>query len=76
MPPDPIRFKGFNERERYIAVARLRINNAGVRNTHFKKEQLWELLLDIKFWIVFFMAFLIMIANGPVSTFTPARAHG
>jgi predicted MFS family arabinose efflux permease len=71
MPPDPIRFKGFNDRERYIAVARLRINNAGVRNTHFKKEQLWELLIDVKFWIVFAMAFLIMIANGPVSTFTP-----
>jgi len=71
MPPDPIRAKGFNERERYIAVARLRINNAGVRNTHFKKEQLFELLVDVKFWIVFSMAFLIMIANGPVSTFTP-----
>ncbi|EXJ74667.1 uncharacterized protein A1O5_01360 [Cladophialophora psammophila CBS 110553] len=71
MPPDPIRARGFNERERYIAVARLRINNAGVRNTHFKKEQLWELLVDVKFWIVFAMAFLIMIANGPVSTFTP-----
>lgn len=71
MPPDPIRAKGFNERERYIAVARLRVNNSGVRNTHFKKEQVFELLLDIKFWIVFSMAFLIMIANGPVSTFTP-----
>src|SRR6201999_1536773 len=32
MPPDPIRAKGFDERERYIAVARLRTNNAGVRN--------------------------------------------
>lgn len=71
MPPDPIRARGFTERERYIAVARLRVNNAGVRNTHFKKEQAFELLLDVKFWIVFAMAFLIMIANGPVSTFTP-----
>ena len=71
MPPDPIRAKGFNERERYIAVARLRSNNSGVRNTHFKIAQLWELCLDIRFWLAFAMAFLLMIANGPVSTFIP-----
>lgn len=71
MPPDPIRMKSLTERERYIAVARMRINNAGVRNTHFKKEQVVEVLMDIRFWIVFSMAFLIMIANGPVSTFSP-----
>lgn len=71
MPPDPVRAKHFTERERYIAVARMRINNAGVRNTHFKKEQLFELLTDVKFWLVFAMAFLILVANGPVSTFTP-----
>ena len=71
MPPDPIRAKGFNDRERYIAVARMRVNNAGVRNTHFKKAQVYELVVDPKFWMVFSEAFLIMIANGPVSTFIP-----
>lgn len=71
LPPDPIRAKGFSERQRYIAVARLRSNNSGVRNTHFKKEQVFELLTDIKFWLMFLTAFLSMIANGPVSTFKP-----
>lgn len=66
LPPDPIRMRGLTDRERYIAVARMRVNNAGVRNTHFKKEQAFEVLVDIRFWIVFAMAFLIMIANGPV----------
>lgn len=66
MPPDPIRMRGLTERERYIAVARMRVNNAGVRNTHFKKHHVIEVLKDIRFWIVFAMAFLIMIANGPV----------
>ena len=65
MPPDPIRMRGLTDRERYIAVARMRVNNAGVRNTHFKKEQAFEVLIDIRFWIVFAMAFMIMIANGP-----------
>jgi hypothetical protein len=31
LPPDPIRAKGFDQRERYILVARLRSNNSGVR---------------------------------------------
>lgn len=71
MPPDPIRAKGFTERERYIAVARLRVNNSGVRNTHFKMEHVKELLRDEKFWLMFAQAFLILIASGPVNTFTP-----
>ena len=76
LPPDPVRARGFNERERYILVARLRSNNAGVRNTHLKTSQIWELLLDAKFWVVFAISFLSMIANGPISTFVPIIIHG
>ncbi|KAJ5116537.1 hypothetical protein N7456_000885 [Penicillium angulare] len=71
LPADPVSARGFNERQRYIAVARLRINNSGVRNTHYKKGQVAELLYDIKFWLIFLIAFLSMIANGPISTFIP-----
>ncbi|KAF5656338.1 allantoate permease [Fusarium circinatum] len=76
LPPDPVRAKGFNERERYILVARLKTNNSGVRNTHLKVAQIWELLLDPKFWTVFSIAFLSMIANAPISTFVPIIIHG
>ena len=63
----PIGAKGFGARERYIAVARLRTNNSGVRKTHWKKGQLVEALLDIKFWLMFFIAFFTMIGNGAYS---------
>jgi len=76
MPPDPIRAKGFNERERYISVARLRVNNAGVRNTHFKMQQVTELFMDPHFWLAFSMAFLSMIAAGPVNAFIPIIIAG
>ncbi|KAH7017093.1 major facilitator superfamily domain-containing protein [Ilyonectria destructans] len=76
LPPDPVRVKGFDERERYVLVARLRTNNSGVRNMHLKVEQIWELLLDAKFWVVFSIAFLSMIANGPISTFVPIIING
>jgi len=71
LPPDPVRASGFTERQRYISVARLRTNNSGVRNTHFKLGQVLELLMDEKFWLLFAIAFLCMIANGPISTFSP-----
>lgn len=69
LPPDPIRAKGFDERERFIAVSRMRVNNTSVRNTHFKNGQAVELFTGIKFWLIFFYAFFAMIANGPISTF-------
>lgn len=76
LPPDPVRAKGFTEREHYILVARLRSNNAGVRNTHLKVGQIVELLLDTKFWAVFGISFLSMIANAPISTFVPIIVNG
>ncbi len=71
LPPDPVRARHLSERERYIAVARLRQNNTGVRNTHLKKGQVLELLSDIKFWLLFSMALLMEISNAPASTFIP-----
>jgi len=76
LPADPVHAKGFDERERFILISRLRSNNAGVRNTHFKLAQVVELLLDLKFWIVFSISFLSMIANGPISTFVPIIING
>lgn len=76
LPPDPIRTTIFNPRQRYIAVARMRSNNSGVRNMHFKKNQIVELLLDVKFWLMLSIAFLSMIANGLISTFMPIIING
>jgi hypothetical protein len=76
MPPDPIRARGFDERERYIAIARLRINNSGVRNIHFKMQHVLELMRDEKFWLIFAQAYLTTIAGGPVNTFMPIIIAG
>lgn len=76
LPSDPVHAKGFSERERFIVISRLRSNNTGVRNTHFKLAQVVELLRDLKFWAVFTIGFLTMIANGPISTFVPIIING
>jgi hypothetical protein len=56
-------------------VARLRSNNSGVRNTHLKVGQIWELLLDVKFWLMFFAATLCMIANGEWQAIPPLGGY-
>jgi MFS family permease len=38
---------------------------------HYKGSQILELALDLKFWLAFFTAFLMMITNGLISTFMP-----
>ncbi|KAG6228299.1 hypothetical protein E4U34_004590 [Claviceps purpurea] len=76
LPSDPIRARGFQPRERYILVARLRTNNSGIRNKHYKMAQVVELVTDPKFWIIFSISFLCMIANAPISTFVPLIIKG
>lgn len=57
-------------------LARLRSNNAGVRNTHFKSKQVLELILDVKFWLMFAIAFLCMVSNGRLTLFSPDTSIG
>ncbi|KAL5590072.1 hypothetical protein FOVSG1_011939 [Fusarium oxysporum f. sp. vasinfectum] len=71
MDSDPIRAKSLSEREKFIAVSRLRVNNSGVRNTHFKKEQAFEALKSPLFWLLFFMSATVNTVNAVTSTFTP-----
>ncbi|KIW17549.1 hypothetical protein PV08_04743 [Exophiala spinifera] len=68
---DPIHAKSLNEREKFIAISRLRENNSGIRNRHFKAPQLWELLTSAHFWLVFFMAVTINVSNAVPTTFNP-----
>ncbi|KAG8159666.1 hypothetical protein KVR01_010303 [Diaporthe batatas] len=76
LPADPISARDLTARERYIAVARIRSNNTGVRNTHIKLAQVAETLTDLKFWLCFFFALFALITNGPTSSFVPIIIKG
>lgn len=69
--PDPVRVKSFSYRAKYILVARLRTNNSGVRNTKWKKDQVMELLTDLKFWLAFWMGCLAMVMCCPLKSSSP-----
>ncbi|KAI0957870.1 hypothetical protein AcW1_006123 [Taiwanofungus camphoratus] len=50
--------------ERVIAVERIKVNQAGVENKHFKKEQLIESFKDPKTWLFFFFAAISNVTNS------------
>ena len=73
---EPVHAKHLNERERYIAIARVRENNTGVRNTHFKPAQVKELLMSIKFLLAFIIAVMLTAINAVPTVFMPIIIRG
>jgi ACS family allantoate permease-like MFS transporter len=64
LPDNPISAKFISERERAIAVNRVRANQTGIENKTFKTEQMIEAFLDPKTWLMFFFVVFIAIPNG------------
>jgi len=53
--------------ERVMAVLRIKVNQTGVENKHFKKEQLIEALTDPKTWLFALFAALANVTNSLVN---------
>ncbi|KIP08849.1 hypothetical protein PHLGIDRAFT_87502 [Phlebiopsis gigantea 11061_1 CR5-6] len=63
-PDSPTTARFLTPRERIIALERIKVNQAGVENKHFKLEQLKECLLDPKTWLFFFMSAISNVTNS------------
>jgi ACS family allantoate permease-like MFS transporter len=64
MPDNQLNAKFLTPNERLMAVERIRKNQQGVGNKHFKMYQLKEALLDPMTWAFTFFAFVADIPNG------------
>ncbi|KAK3321729.1 major facilitator superfamily domain-containing protein [Apodospora peruviana] len=69
MPDSPMEAKYLNEREKVIAVERLRANQMGVASREWRWDHVWETLLDFKTWCWFIAIIAISIASGGIGTF-------
>lgn len=76
LPDNPVKAKFLNEREKAIAIERIRANQTGVENKTFKREQLVECLLDPKTWLIFLFNVWISIPNGGLTNFAPLIIKG
>ncbi|KAI1332892.1 major facilitator superfamily transporter allantoate [Xylariaceae sp. FL0255] len=69
MPDSQLNARFLTERERLIAVERIRVNQQGVGNKHFKWYQVKEALTDPLVWSFVLYAFFADIPNGGLSNY-------
>ena len=55
LPDSPVTAKGLSQREKRVAVERLRAGQTGVENKHLKPYQVKEAFMDNKLYIFFFL---------------------
>jgi MFS transporter, ACS family, allantoate permease len=70
LPDSPVTAPFLTERERLIAVERLKSNKTGVKNSHHKPEQVKEAFCDPKVWMLVFAIFWHNMTNSLQSNFT------
>ncbi|KAI6082857.1 MFS general substrate transporter [Hypoxylon rubiginosum] len=69
MPDSPMEAKYLSERERIIAVERLRANQMGVASRQWKWDHVRETFTDFKTLLWFILIVAISIASGGISVF-------
>ncbi|KAK7226746.1 hypothetical protein V2G26_014749 [Clonostachys chloroleuca] len=76
LPDNPVKAKFITDRERYVAIERLRADQLGIENKTFVRSQLWELAADPKTWLMFFFNIFVSIPNGGLTNFAPLIING
>jgi len=69
MPDNQLNARWLSKDDRLLAVERVRVNQQGIGNKHFKLYQLKEALLDPLTWAFAFYACAADIPNGGISNF-------
>lgn len=69
MPDNQLNARWLKPLDRRLAIERVRINQQGIGNKHFKAYQLKEALLDPLTWAFAFYALTADIPNGGISNF-------
>ncbi|KGO73857.1 Major facilitator superfamily domain, general substrate transporter [Penicillium italicum] len=69
VPDNQLNARWLNEEDRILAVARVRVNQQGIGNKHFKLYQVKEALLDPMTWAFVLYALIADIPNGGISNF-------
>ncbi|KAK7747506.1 hypothetical protein SLS53_001761 [Cytospora paraplurivora] len=69
LPDSPVSARMLSERERRIAIQRLRENQTGVENKHLKRYQIVEAFKDPKTYLFFLFGIVHSTPNGGISNF-------
>ncbi|KAJ5691297.1 hypothetical protein N7488_012032 [Penicillium malachiteum] len=76
LPNSPTDAKFLTERERIIAVERLKDNKTGYKNMEIDRAEIVEAFMDPQTWLLAIMIFTCNIANGGFTTFNGLVLEG
>ncbi|ODV76719.1 allantoate permease [Suhomyces tanzawaensis NRRL Y-17324] len=69
VPDTPSKAWFLNAEDKRLVIERIRVNQQGFGNKHFKKEQFIEAFTDIKTWLFFLFAITNNVPNGGLTNF-------
>jgi len=69
VPDNQLNARFLSKEDRVLAIERVRVNQQGIGNKHFKAYQLKEAILDPLTWAFMFYALTADIPNGGISNF-------
>jgi ACS family allantoate permease-like MFS transporter len=69
IPDNQLNCRWLTKRDRLLSIERVRDNQQGIGNRHFKWYQFREAIVDPVTWSIFFYAVLSCIPNGGISNF-------
>ncbi|KAG0651062.1 putative transporter [Hyphodiscus hymeniophilus] len=69
MPDSPMRAKCFSEVDKKLMIERVRSNQTGVQNKRFRKEQMFEALLDPQTWCYCLIAICTTLPTSGLGAF-------
>lgn len=73
LPGSPLTARFLTDRERKLAIDRIKSNNTGIENKTFKTHQFLEAILDLKTWLLFLFAVASNSPNGGLTTVSRIR---
>ncbi|KAK4052492.1 hypothetical protein OIV83_002294 [Microbotryomycetes sp. JL201] len=71
VPDSPVSARFLDDRAKFVAVERLRSNQAGITSKNFKWHQVRASALDPKVWLLGIIIFCMGSPNGAIGSFTP-----
>lgn len=76
LPESPNEARFLNERERHVAIQRIKDNHNGIKNREHKTYQVIEALKDPKVWMLTFAVFFQNMTNALQNSFTGLIIRG
>ncbi|ETN38213.1 uncharacterized protein HMPREF1541_06244 [Cyphellophora europaea CBS 101466] len=76
LPDNPMSCTRLSHAEKIVAIERLRANQTGIENKHFKPTQALECLRDPQTWLISITTIASNVPNGAVSSYQATLIRG